>query len=131
MRVFKTKWMTRFARGQRLSDESLADAIEEVESGLIDADLGGGLIKKRVARAGGGKSGGYRMLIAYREGERAVFLYGFPKNHRDNIEPKELESLKELATVFLEAAEEGITKALNDKTLVEVQYGTQDDEDDE
>ena len=64
--IFKTKWFTRFARKERLKDRSLAEAIERAERGIIDADLGGGLIKQRVAREGQGRSGGYRMLVAYR-----------------------------------------------------------------
>ena len=65
-------------------DRSLRDAVERAERGLVDADLGGGIIKQRVARTGQGRSGGYRLLIAYRSGDRAVFLYGFGKNERDN-----------------------------------------------
>jgi len=65
-RVFKTRWFTRFAAKERITDDRLAEAVARAERGLIDADLGGGLIKQRVARAGKGKSGGYRTLIAYR-----------------------------------------------------------------
>lgn len=102
-----------------------------MERGLHDGDLGGGLIKKRVARAGSGKSGGYRMMVAYREAERAVFLYGFAKNERDNIEPDELATLKDLADGLLTADDGMIAKALKDKSLLEVFYATDDDEEDE
>jgi hypothetical protein len=84
VRIFKTKWLARFARQQRIEDRSLAEAIARASRGLADADPGGGVIKQRVARPGQGRSGGHRLLIAYREGERAVFLYGFAKNERDN-----------------------------------------------
>ncbi len=100
LRVFKTKWMARFVRSEKLDDTRLAEAITDAERGRIDADLGGGLIKQRVARAGGGKSGGYRMVIAYRRENRAVFLYGFAKSERDNIAPDELKSLREIAAGF-------------------------------
>ena len=80
MRIFKTKWLLRYARRERIADRSLSEAIERAGRGLIDADLGGGIIKQRVARSGQGRSGGYRMLVAYREGTRAVFLYAFAKN---------------------------------------------------
>lgn len=73
MRVFKTKWFTRYARRERISDHSLVEAIQRAERGIVDADLGGGVIKQRVARAGQGRSSGYRVLVAYRSGERAVF----------------------------------------------------------
>lgn len=87
MRIFKTKWLRRYARRERIADHRLREAIERAESGLVDADLGGGVIKQRVARDGQGRSGGYRMLIAYRAGDRAVFLYGFAKRERENIDP--------------------------------------------
>ena len=128
MRVFKTKWLARFARGEKLDDASLAAAIGEIERGLVDADLGGGLIKKRVARAGAGKRGGYRMVIAYRSEERAVFLYGFAKSERDNIGPDELATLQDLAAGFLKADAAGMEKALRDGTLTEVAYGEGDEE---
>jgi len=94
--VFKTKWLAWLARRERLDNASLRDAIDRAERGIVDADLGGGLIKQRVARAGQGRSGGYRMLLAYRSGERAVFLYGFAKNERENIEDDELQTLREI-----------------------------------
>jgi hypothetical protein len=73
MRVFRTRWFTRYARQERIADKSLRDAIARAERGLIDADLGGGLIKQRVARQGQGRSGGYRTIIAYRAGSSAFF----------------------------------------------------------
>ena len=97
MRIFKTKWFVRFARRERIKDHALLDAVARAEEGLIDADLGSGLLKQRVARAGEGRSGGYRTIIAYRAGDRAVFLYGFAKNERDNIGDDELATIKELA----------------------------------
>jgi hypothetical protein len=96
VRIFKTKWLIRFARKERISDPSLSEAISRAELGLVDADLGGGLIKQRVARPGEGRSGGFRVLVAYRKGNRAVFVYGFAKNERDNIDPDELLTLQEV-----------------------------------
>ena len=84
-------------------DDRLCEAVERAESGLIDANLGGGLIKQRVARLGQGRSGGYRTVVAYRRLGRAVFLYGFAKNERDNIGPDDLAALKKLAAVYLGA----------------------------
>jgi hypothetical protein len=74
VRIFKTKWFARFARKEDISDKKLADAVKEAEKGLHDGDLGGNVIKKRVARAGKGKSGGYRTIIVYRARSRAVFV---------------------------------------------------------
>lgn len=90
MRVFKTRDFARFARKEGIDDERLCEAIERAERGLIDADLGGGVIKQRVARPGKGRSGGYRTLIAYRNEARAVFVYGFAKSAKDNVSPAEL-----------------------------------------
>jgi len=118
--VFKTKWLARFARRERLDDASLRDAIDRAERGIVDADLGGGLIKQRVARAGQGRSGGYRMLLAYRSGERAVFLYGFAKNERENIESDELQTLREIGAGWLAADTKSIARAISEDALQEV-----------
>lgn len=123
MRIFKTKWLGRFARRERISDTSLSEAIGRAERGLVDADLGSGLIKQRVARAGQGRSGGYRMVVAYRSHDRAVFLYGFAKNEQDNIEPADLLTLKEIAAGWLKANDREILKALNEDALKEVKHG--------
>ena len=122
MRLFKTKWFMRYARQERLEDHSLRDAIERAERGLVDADLGGGIIKQRVARTGQGRSGGYRLLITYRSGKRAVFLYGFAKSERDNIEADELETIKEIGAAWLKAKKERLEYAINTGILREVSY---------
>jgi len=121
VRVFKTKWLARFARRERIADKSLNEAIERAEQGLIDADLGGGLIKQRVAREGKGRSGGYRMMVAYRTAGRAVFLYAFAKNERDNIDPDELLSLREIAESWLAADDAKIALAIEGGALQEIQ----------
>jgi len=119
VRIFKTKWFVRFARDERISDDSLRQAIERAESGIVDADLGGGVIKQRVARAGQGRSRGYRMLIAYRAGDRAVFLYGFAKKERENIGDNELATLREIATAWFEPDDESLENAILEGTLQE------------
>jgi hypothetical protein len=126
VRIFKTKWLARFARRQRIGDRSLIEAIARAGRGLIDADLGGGIIKQRIARPGQGRSGGHRMLIAYRAGDRAVFLYGFAKNERENIGPDELLTLREIGATWLEAAPRRIDRALAEKTLEEVADGEEE-----
>jgi hypothetical protein len=120
VRIFKTKWMARYARRERIADHSLREAIERAGRGTIDADLGGGIIKQRVARSGQGRSGGYRMLIAYRAGTRAVFLYAFAKNERENIDPDELLTLREIGATWLAANEKRIAQALEAGILHEV-----------
>ncbi len=120
MRIFKTRWLVRFARRERITDVSLKEAIARAERGLVDADLGGGVIKQRVAREGQGRSGGHRMLIAYRMGERAVFLYGFAKSERENIGPDELQTLREIGAMWLAASDNKIKLALQDVILEEI-----------
>jgi hypothetical protein len=77
LRVFATKVFARFARKERLDDRRLCEAVERAGRGLVDADLGGNLIKQRIARPGSGRSGGYRTIVAFRAAQRSVFLYGF------------------------------------------------------
>ena len=79
MAIYKLKTFARFARSENIADQSLKEAIERAAKGLVDADLGGGLIKQRIARKGQGRSGGYRMMIAFRSANFSVFLFGFAK----------------------------------------------------
>jgi hypothetical protein len=123
MRILKTKWFSRFARQQQLTNANLREAVGRADRGLADVDLGGGLIKQRVARKGQGRSGGYRMIVAYREQDRAVFLYAFAKNERENIDHDELVELRELGLNWLNASRQKIAEAIEDGALQEVGYG--------
>lgn len=120
MRIFKTKWFVRYVRQEHISDHGLRDAIERAERGLVDADLGGGVIKQRVARTGQGRSSGYRMLIAYRSGNRAVFMYGIAKNDRGNIDEDELATLREIGAAWLAALPERLDHAIKEGILEEM-----------
>ena len=120
MRIFRTKVFDRFARRERIADDVLAEAVERAELGLVDADLGGSVIKQRVARAGQGRSGGYRTIILLRSGTRAVFAYGFAKKDRDNIARDELDALRALACELLNYDEDGIATAIEAGALIEV-----------
>ncbi len=130
MRIFVTKVFARFARKEGLVDERLRDAIARAERGLVDADLGGGLIKQRVARTGRGRSGGYRIVIAYRASKRSVFLFGFAKNQIENIDHKELDALRNLAKHFLGYTDEQIATAVMHMELKEVSCDDQEREQD-
>ena len=131
MRVFVTKVFARFARKERLDNGRLCEAIKRAERGAIDADLGGHLIKQRVARPGGGRSGGTRTVIAYRAEQRSVFLYGFAKNERDNIDDRELADLKKLAWHYLGYSDAQIATALICSELTEIECDDEEEGDQE
>jgi hypothetical protein len=120
VRIFKTRWFGRFARRESLSDQKLAESVREIEEGLHDGDLGGNLIKKRLARAGEGKRGGYRSIIVYHAGRRAVFLYGFAKSNTGNLSPDELREYQKAAREYLRLNEKEIGKVLEEVNYEEV-----------
>ena len=122
MRIFKNKVFTRFARKSGISDAALCKAVIDAERGLIDADLGGGVIKQRVAREGGGKLGGFRTMVLFRTGTRAFFVYGFAKNERDNIEFDELTEFRRLAARMLNYSDAELRHAISNNKLTEVFY---------
>ena len=101
MRIFKGIDFDEWANNEKISDKSLLKAIEEITGGLVDANLGGGLFKKRVALEGRGKRGGARAILAFKVGERAVFIYGFAKNKKLSLTTKETKALKQLAKTWL------------------------------
>jgi hypothetical protein len=120
MRVFKNKAFARFADRNDISDEDLCDAVQRASRGLIDADLGGGVIKQRIARKGEGKSGGFRSMILFRAGTRAVFVHGFAKKDSANIDAGELKALKKLAKTVLGYSEDEMTSAVGSGVFLEV-----------
>jgi hypothetical protein len=118
--IYKTRWFDRWARKQGLDKDILCNAVEGVRAGLVDADLGNGLIKKRIARTGQGKRVGFRTLIATNKDNRWIFVYGCPKNERSNIDRDEEESLKELAVYLLSLTTQALAKARRAGELVEI-----------
>jgi hypothetical protein len=124
MRIFKTKTLARFTRQNGIPDSSLVSAVERAQRGLMDADLGGRIIKQRVARPGEGKRGGFRLIVGFGS-HRSVFLFGFAKNERENISDAELVTLRQIAGSFLDASDEKIERTLEDGTLIEVQHGSE------
>ena len=121
MRILKNKLFTKFARKAGLDDRTLCEAIANAERGLIEADLGGGVIKQRIARPGKGKSCGFRtMMILYKRATRAVFVYGLAKRETANIARDELATLKELASQILAYDDRALAQAAAFGTLIEV-----------
>lgn len=119
-RILMNRWFQRFAAKERIGSQALIEAIERANRGLIDADLGGGVIKQRVARPGQGRSGGYRTLILFRVGSRAVFAFGFAKSDQANIAPADLALLKDAASVTLALTEDDIARLVAAGQLIEV-----------
>ena len=120
MRVFKNKAFSKWASKENLDDESLRLSVNEMDDGLIDADLGGHVFKKRIAIAGRGKSGGIRTLLAYKMGNKAFFVYGFAKNSRTNIKAEELKGLKAYAGILLSYGDKELKQAMKSGALIEV-----------
>jgi hypothetical protein len=121
MRIFKNAWFERFARKQRISDRALRDAVMRAERGLIDADLGGGVIKQRIAREGQGKSGGLRAILMYRTSVRAFFVYGFAKQDLGNIDSDELAQFKKAAIHVLGLTDERLVELIGNGQFSEIQ----------
>jgi len=120
LRVFKTKEFVRLSRRADIDDERLCGAVDRAARGLIDADLGGGLIKQRIARKGQGRRGGFRALMAFSAETRAVFVYAFAKNERDNIAPDELEFWRRAAGAFLAVTEAQLAALIGAREISEV-----------
>ena len=120
MRIFKNKTFMRFAWKAGIGDSVLCETIRDAERGLIAADLGGGVIKQRIARPGQGKSGGFRTLIVFQAGSHAFFVHGFAKKENDNIAKDELVALRKLASELLNYDDKTIARVVASGTLIEV-----------
>lgn len=119
-RVFKTRHFGRWMRKTALTETALCKAVAEMEQGLIDADLGGGVVKKRVPLPGRGKSGGARTLVATNRGDRWFFVFGFEKNERANIAAGELEALQAIAADLLKLAAKELDAQVETGALQEI-----------
>lgn len=120
LRIFKNAWFRRFARQEEIDDQLLIEAIARADKGLIDADLGGGVIKQRIAKPGRGRSAGYRTIIIFKQGAKAFFVYGFAKSKRDNIEKHEEEAFKKAAKALLALSDVQIAQLIEKNELTEV-----------
>jgi hypothetical protein len=120
VRIFKSRWFQRFARKEGIADAVLREAIARAEMGQIDADLGGNVVKQRIARHGQGKSKGYRTIILFRRGVKAFYVYGFAKSQRANIDDAEKEQFKEAAKHVLALTEKQLAELLKRGDFTEV-----------
>ena len=122
LRVFKNAWFARFAQKEQLPNQQLWAAIQAAERGLIDADLGSGVVKLRIARPGGGKSKGYRTIVMYQQGSKAFFVFGFAKNELANIRDDEVAQFKKAAKHVLSMSDAHIRQLINNGQLEEVEH---------
>ncbi len=121
LQTFKTRAFARFADREGLEDAALCEAVRRAGEGLVDADLGGGVIRQRIARKGGGRSGGFRTIVLFRRGELAFFVHGFAKSARDTIRRKELSGLRLLANEYLALDAAGLAVAQATGSIIEVE----------
>lgn len=119
-RIFLTKTFDKWASNEGLTDQQLQTAVEEIDTGLVDANLGGSVFKKRIGINGKGKSSSLRTIVAFRSEKGAFFVHGFSKSDRGNINQKEKAALKEQAKVFFDMDEKSLSKALNVNAFREI-----------
>ncbi len=122
MQVFKNKMFFKWAKSEVLTDATLLKAAREIDQGLIDANLGTHLIKKRIARKGQGKRSGFRTIVVFQKEHRTIFVYGFPKNQRDNINEQEEKGLKKLAQNLISTPDSELKNMINNGDLYEVNH---------
>ncbi len=120
MKIFKYKLFEKWAKKQGLTDDDLKKAILEIENGLIDANLGGHVYKKRIARQGQGKRGSHRTIILMKHNDKAIFAHGFSKGEKDNITQTELDGFKIMAAAFLNLTQEQIKHLCDNQHLIEL-----------
>ncbi len=120
MKKLKTKWFSKWARKQKISDTKLLSAIEDMENNLLSVNLGGGLFKVRVGSENGGKSSGYRTIVVYREDDRAVMIYGFMKKEQENLSRDELKSFKTLSKDILSLNDDMLNGAIEKNVFVKI-----------
>lgn len=120
MRIFKNKWFVKFAKKEKIDDEKLCGLINEIVKGNVDVDYGGGVIKQRLARLNQGKSSGYRCIILYHHYDKYFFVYGFPKNERENISKEDEKAFKALSQKMLQLSNNDLEKMLQVGILEEV-----------
>lgn len=120
MRIYKNRAFAKFSRKEGISDAKLAEVARNIEQGKIDVDYGGGVIKQRIARSGEGKSGGYRAIIFYRQGEMSFFVHGFAKNDKANLSKAEERLYKEAAQIVLATSETDLARYIERGIYTEI-----------
>ena len=111
-----------WATDNDVTDSMLLKTAEEIETGLVDARLGGFLVKKRMAAPGRGKRGGYRVILAHRQADRLIFLYGYAKNQREDITKVEMIALQKFAEVFMQVDSSKLNEMIAKSTILEIRH---------
>ena len=123
MRVYINAWFAKFARQEGIEDFQLVEAVVRATIGLIDADLGAGVIKQRISRQGAGKSGGFRTIIFFKARNRAIFMFGFAKKAKKNLTREELLEMKRASREMLQLSQDQIDHLVRLKKLQEIRFG--------
>ena len=121
MKRLSTKWFKKWSKKVHLTKEDLLEAIDDLEDGASTTDLGSHLYKVRVSREHSGKSSGFRTIIIYQENEKAIFLYGFGKNEKQNISKAELQYFKKLGNDLFALNAEQLEEAIGQKILFDLE----------
>ena len=121
IKIFKTKVFGRWSKDEGLTDKDLCHAVDEIGRGLVEASLGTKLYKKRVARTGQGKSGGFRTIVTYQMEDRSIFLYGFDKGSKSNISEKEKQIFKKMSGQFMGYNEKSLNDFVKKGALIQVE----------
>lgn len=120
MNRLMTKHFAKWASKQNLAESDLSKALDEVQEGIVEANLGGYLYKKRIRFQGQGKSGSGRTIICYKKNDKSIFIHGFSKNEKSNLSAKELVALKEFAKILLDLSDSDLEIAIRDGALQEI-----------
>ena len=123
MRVYINAWFAKFARQEGIEDFQLVEAVVRANIGLIDADLGAGVIKQRISRQGAGKSGGFRTIIFFKARDRAIFMFGFAKKAKKNLTHEELLEMKRASREMLQLSQDQIDHLVRLRKLQEIRFG--------
>jgi hypothetical protein len=121
MNKLSTKWFKKWSKKVKLTNDDLLEAIDDLEDGASTTDLGSHLFKVRVSREHSGKSSGFRTIIIYQENEKAIFLYGFGKNEKQNISKAELQYFKKLGNDLLALNPEQLEDVIGQKILFDLE----------
>jgi hypothetical protein len=120
VRIFKYARFSRFAKKEDINDDDLLNILDQLEAGQPDANLGGGVFKMRIARSGEGKSGGYRVIVYFKSGDRTFYVHGFAKSDMANISQRELVRAKRQAKTLFAMTDNQIQAALKERMFEEI-----------